>query len=317
MKRMSGYADLHIHSYLSGGGTLEPAEIILKVNEYNNSNPGTKINFISITDHETTAAYNGIRHIGSRYRIEVMPGIEIKSVLGERKVDILGYAMDVTDIDLNRGLIGIRDRKIRWLTNTVHKLNKEIERDGYPPLKEVDVEALAPQGSPINTYDVANALVKVGIVDSTEIAMKKYLKKDMPASVEYELPDVEAAIRIIKDAGGEAVIAHPKLLSKKSNQRAAIIRSIVSIGVDGIEVYHTEHTSRLKHEFAELAKKHELDVYGGSDYHGPHVDCNYQRESFLYGNIRSAFPAAEIGKSKLPRRHADAIRKMWTRKQKR
>ncbi|HTD86262.1 MAG TPA: histidinol phosphatase, partial [Candidatus Binatia bacterium] len=71
------------------------------------------------------------------------------------------------------------------------------------------------------------------------------------------------AIELIHHAGGLAVLAHPGL-SRADETIEALIRS----GLDGLECFHTKHSTYMTEHYLELAEKNGLVVTGGSDCHG-------------------------------------------------
>ena len=47
------------------------------------------------------------------------------------------------------------------------------------------------------------------------------------------------------------------------------LKELISYGLDGLECYHSKQTPEQMHTFKALAKKLNLLVTKGSDYHGP------------------------------------------------
>ena len=78
-------------------------------------------------------------------------------------------------------------------------------------------------------------------------------------------------IKLIKEANGLAVLAHPITIKKSPEALDDLIGQLVSHGLDGIEVYHSEHSSQQSEEYLKLANKYNLLISAGSDYHGPIV----------------------------------------------
>ncbi|MDO8489576.1 MAG: hypothetical protein Q7S42_05665 [Candidatus Omnitrophota bacterium] len=68
---------------------------------------------------------------------------------------------------------------------------------------------------------------------------------------------------MINDASGVSVLAHPYLLRNDE-----LITEFVSYGLEGIEVYYPEHSQSMINFYLDLAKKLNLLVTGGSDFHG-------------------------------------------------
>ena len=70
-------------------------------------------------------------------------------------------------------------------------------------------------------------------------------------------------IELIHQAGGLAVMAHPGL-----NRTDEVIPELVDAGMDGIECFHTKHSSATVEHYLEIADRFHLLVTGGSDCHG-------------------------------------------------
>ena len=76
------------------------------------------------------------------------------------------------------------------------------------------------------------------------------------------------SIKVIKEAGGIPVLAHPYLLKLKSEKLKKFVRMLKSIGIEGIEVFYPEHTEEETKLFSEIAEEFKLKITGGTDFHG-------------------------------------------------
>ena len=104
---------------------------------------------------------------------------------------------------------------------------------------------------------------------------KRYLKKvETVRSGGYEprgkclhsptYPPVREVLATAKAAGAVVVFAHPTVYKSMP-----LLRELVAEGaIDGIEVHHPRNSPEDRAECAELCKKHDLIVTGGSDFHG-------------------------------------------------
>src|SRR5262249_18299642 len=130
------------------------------------------------------------------------------------------------------------------------------------PLEVDAVFALANCRSPGRPH-VARALVQAGLVGSLDEAFERFLKKNRPAWVPKAKMSALEGIELIHQAGGLAVMAHPGL-----NRTDEVIPDLVDAGLDGIECFHTKHSSATVEHYLEIADKFRLLVTGGSDCHG-------------------------------------------------
>ena len=148
----------------------------------------------------------------------------------------------------------VRQNRIHEMVARLNELNV--------PLKADDVFALANCRSPGRPH-VARALVKAGLCSSLDEAFERFLKKHRPAFVPKAKISAQVAIDLIHGASGLAVMAHPGL-----NRTDEVIPDLVAAGLDGIECFHTKHSTAVAEHYLEIADKFNLLVTGGSDCHG-------------------------------------------------
>jgi predicted metal-dependent phosphoesterase TrpH len=129
-------------------------------------------------------------------------------------------------------------------------------------LRAEAVFALANCRSPGRPH-VARALVNAGLCGSLDEAFERFLKKNRPAWVPKAKMSAGKGIELIHQAGGLAVMAHPGL-----NRTDESIPALVEAGLDGIECFHTKHSTATSEHYLELADRFRLLVTGGSDCHG-------------------------------------------------
>jgi 3',5'-nucleoside bisphosphate phosphatase len=79
---------------------------------------------------------------------------------------------------------------------------------------------------------------------------------------------VTDAVALAGRAGGIAVLAHPGRLGEAERER--VVTEALEAGVDGIEVWHSQHDAELRRWLLRLVDRHGLLATGGSDYHGVH-----------------------------------------------
>jgi predicted metal-dependent phosphoesterase TrpH len=114
----------------------------------------------------------------------------------------------------------------------------------------------------------ARVLLEKGYVSHLQEAFDVYLADDAQASVEREEPSIPEGIRRIRDAGGMASLAHPVRLKKRGADLEDFVASLMDAGLQGIEVFHSEHGPADCAEYAAAARRFGLIETGGSDYHG-------------------------------------------------
>jgi len=264
-----GRADLHLHSTASDG-EFTPAQLVRMALEHG-------LAAIAITDHDTTEGVDEALSAATGTGLVVVPGVElsIDLPLGHRvsppptgtshapgeqpgEVHILGYYIDHHAPSLQAKLKLLRDSRRERARSMVAKL----ARLGMP-LEWESILRLAGGGS-IGRPHLAQAMVEKGYVSSTEEAFALYLGRGGPAYVErYKLTPLEA-IRIIREAGGVAVLAHPLLCVN-------LLPELVEGGLEGLEAHYNGYGPYEVSYLTGLAHKYGLIVTGGSDFHGPSV----------------------------------------------
>lgn len=247
--------DLHTHTHYSDG-VFSPDIVVRKAAE-------SGFAAVAITDHDTTAGVEEALLAGKRYRIEVIPGIEISARHPSGTLHLLGYFIDIENENLQNKLqmyLDARNKRNPLILERLEKLGCSLELEEVTELAE---------GKIINRPHIAQALLNRGYVQSRQEAFDRFLANDGLAFVPKEVFDAEDVIGFIHQAGGLAVLAHPNQLGSdgmESIERE--IRRYAEIGIDGIEAYHVTCGHDRARYYAELAGRLDLFVTGGSDYHG-------------------------------------------------
>ncbi len=252
--------DLHIHSTASDG-SFTPFEILTLAQQ-----AGVKA--ISITDHDTIDGTREIIKNPLPEYPEVVSGVEISCApppgfehIGS--VHLLGYGFSIYDKQLKAVLDNAKKARAERNPKIIEKLN----RLGFKiSMEQVQNRYGADQtGRP----HIAQFMVEKGYVPSFSKAFDQYLGKGKPGYVDKYKISCEQAIKIIHQAGGIPVLAHPGLLTfNKTGQFDAFIGSLIEYGLEGIEVFYTDHDASLTAFYQEFAKKKKLIITGGSDFHG-------------------------------------------------
>jgi len=246
---MQGKIDLHLHTNFSDGD-LSPEQVVSEA-----KNKGYSA--ISICDHDCVDGIERAIKAGLEHGVKVIPGVEITAELEEKEIHILGYFIDYKNEALKNAISAISKSRVKRIYGMIEKLKKfDIN------INPEDVFKLSEIGS-IGRPHLATALVNGGFVKSTEEAFRKYLADKAPCYVSKFSTSPAEAIKIILNANGIPVLAHPKVLGKDE-----FIPEFVKAGLRGIEAYHTDHTRPTADHYESLAKANGLIVTGGSDYHG-------------------------------------------------
>lgn len=246
--------DLHVHSTASDGA-YSPEQIIdLAV--------GKGLTAVSICDHDSMAA-NAAALAAAEGRIAYLPAVEVSSVRRGQELHILGYFARSDYEPLLDELRHVRVERAARIERTVARLN---ELGVALEVADVEAAAGAEEGHDIalGRPHVALALVRRGVVETTNEAFEVYLRRGRPAYMERYRLKPERASALIREAGGLPVLAHPGLVRDD-----ALIPQLVLQGIAGLEAYHTAHSPADTRRYLEMAERLGLYVTGGTDCHGP------------------------------------------------
>jgi predicted metal-dependent phosphoesterase TrpH len=252
--------DLHIHSTASDG-TLTPAEILFRARFLG-------IRAIAITDHDSVDGSRAALSSGIPAGLEFVSGVEISAspppfVGTPGSFHILGYAFDPE----YGGLRGALEHLQAARRQRNPKILERLRRLGIDISLE-SVRTVAGDGQ-LGRPHIARILVERGFAQSIDAAFDRYLGTGKPAYVEKERIACARAIDIIHASGGLPVLAHPGLLKLGPNLLLEdLVARLKDIGLAGIEAFYPSHSPADTARFVELARRLDLVVTGGTDFHG-------------------------------------------------
>ena len=252
--------DLHTHSTASDG-SLSPVQILELAQKKG-------VRALALTDHDSIAGIKEIQTAVHSFPLEFITGVEIScdpppefKYLGS--IHMLGYGFSIYDKNLNQVL----NRAVRARDERNPRIIEKLNEIGFQiTLAQVEERFGAQQtGRP----HIAEFLVEKGYVESFKQAFDLYLGKNKPAYVDKYKVSCEDALRLIMDAGGLPVLAHPGLLEFKEDEGLHVfVDYLAGLGLQGIEVYYTDHDDNLQKALSALAAEKNLLATGGSDFHG-------------------------------------------------
>ena len=242
-------ADLHVHTTASDGA-FSPSETVKLAAQKG-------ISYLAITDHDTIAGLVEAAQECNKYELNFFPGIEFSTIYEESEIHILGYNFDWTNKRMTETVVQLQNARVNRIKKMVAKL---VDLGINIRFEEVRQKVSAPN---IGRVHVALVLMDKGIVSSIDEAFDKFLNRGCPAfEPRYKLTPC-LALKIIKEAKGIPVLAHPGLSGCDQ-----IISLLVDKGLQGIEVFHPRHTKENEQIYLQIAQKYNLIVTGGSDFHG-------------------------------------------------
>jgi hypothetical protein len=274
------FVDLHLHSIFSDG-TYTPEEIVHEAQRCG-------LRAIALTDHDTLEGCPRAAAAAEKAGIEFIPGTELTAEIEDNELHLLGYYVDPQDEALRtqmRNFQRVRQERIREMVARINALGIPLQTDA--------VFALASCHSPGRPH-VARALVDGEFCADLDEAFARFLRKGKPAFVPKMKITAQDAIELIHHAGGLAVLAHPGI-----NNSIEFIPALADAGIDGIECFHTKHSTGMSRHFIETADRFGLLVTGGSDCHG------LSKGKPLIGTVRVPYECVERLRNELFKRAAE------------
>lgn len=250
----SGPADLHLHSNHSDG-TESPAEVVAQAHAHG-------VRTLALTDHDRSTGWQEAGDAAVALGMTFLPGMELSAKHGWRSVHVLGYLFDPEDDALRAETDRIRGDRIGRAERIVRNIGRDYDLHWDDVLAQTTLDATV--GRP----HIADALVARGIVRDRTEAFDGILHPREGYYEPHYAPDPLTAVRLITEAGGVAIIAHPVTSGRDSLMPEPYIERLIEAGLGGFEIDHRENTEAGKRELRRIAATHDLIVTGSSDYHG-------------------------------------------------
>ncbi len=252
--------DLHVHSSASDG-TFTPAEILTMAVQR-----GLKA--IAITDHDTLSGSADAIAGGIPAALQFITGVEISAAAPDGypihgSVHLLGYGINLFDPTLTALVTKLNDARQNRNPQIVARLaalGMHLDMDEL-----ARVVAKATPGRP----HIARLMIDKGMAASIDDAFDRFLGKTGAAYVEKARVPMPEAIAAIHAAGGVAVLAHPHLNGLSDpDMFESFLLTLKKMGLQGIEAIYPSHPRAATRAFCHLARKHDLLITGGTDFHG-------------------------------------------------
>jgi len=258
-------ADLHVHSNRSDG-VLSIPDVVEEIKKQ-----GTTI--MAITDHDGVYGVSEAIKVGEAIGgIRVIPGIEFssKGPKGE-ELHMLGYFIDTDNPSLKQTIEDVREaRRERNI-----ELYEALTEMGAS-ISEEDFSGIPNEGY-VGKPSIARKLMEKGLLKNFEDAFKdgKYLDSKEIRSIKKRKVSAEKIIRVIEEAGGVSVLAHPMKIKNMGELASEeywtnlehLIRKLKEYGLGGLECFYPTHTQEEISRILALAEKYELFVTKGTDFH--------------------------------------------------
>jgi 3',5'-nucleoside bisphosphate phosphatase len=247
--------DLHTHTRASDG-TQTPEELVRAAK-------AEGLDVLGLTDHDTDEGWDEATRTAQEVGLTLVRGMEISTRHLGRGAHLLAYLPDPTYPPLVTHLRKILDGRSSRVPAMLERL-REVGVD----VDIADVRRAADGTAATGRPHVADALVALGVVPDRSAAFQRYLKPGRPAFVNrYAAPLVEM-VRVVQEAGGVTVLAHPWGRHGPDAMPRDAIAELAELGLAGLEVDHQDHRPADREALRAIARDLGLVVTGSSDHHG-------------------------------------------------
>jgi len=247
--------DLHGHSTASDG-TYTPTQYVKHAKNL-------ELSAIALTDHDTTDGLSEFTKEGAKLGIETIPGIEISSLYNNSiETHILGYFIDIENKSIEKKLKGMQNSREERNKKMILKLQNFGIDISYKEWKE---EA---EGKIVGRPHLATLLVKKNACKDLREAFNKFIGNTGLAYIPKEKKTAAEAVAFLRENNICPVLAHPAVYNIDTTELINMLIQLKEHGLVGIEVIHSEHSTKKFNKLLELAYRFKLFPTGGSDFHG-------------------------------------------------
>ena len=238
--------DLHSHTTFSDG-RLTPAELIQRAQTM-------QVDVLAEAHAAAQAHYPALK---------IIDGVEISTRWHSFEIHIVGLNIDTGHPSLQAFLAGQQQKR----EERAAKIADKLAKCGFEGTLE-RARRYAGVGQ-ITRAHFARVLVDNFQVATLEKAFKLYLGKGKRAAVKAEWPDIAAAVKVIQQAGGRAVLAHPIHYDMTTKWLRRLIAEFAEAGGDAAEVVFPGMSADKQALLQSIVVEHELLASAGSDFHFP------------------------------------------------
>ena len=262
--------DLHTHTNFSACADRENSyeKLLIKAQE-------SGITKLAITDHNTCLFHviNLFTDTSKYFKGEIVAGMECDAIEEGMAFEVLAYNFDVMKLFnwafKTYGTLESRQYKIRDI------LVEKVKKSGYkidetrPFNGKVEYAHNYIYQSMIDFPENQKLFKDFGIERMGQFYRVNTTDKSFPLYLDLGslFPNLKQVVEAIHDAGGVAILAHPYNYAKELDPEK-LLKYVLEFGLDGVEVYHPSCSEDQREYLLNFAKKNNLLVSGGSDYHG-------------------------------------------------
>ncbi|MGD9951394.1 MAG: 3',5'-nucleoside bisphosphate phosphatase [Burkholderiales bacterium] len=266
-------ADLHCHSNVSDGA-LAPAQVAHRA-------ACAGVALWALTDHDQLAGLGEAREAAEAEGMRFVAGVEISVTWRGSTVHIVGLRIDPANEALAAGLAKVRSGRLE----RARRMAAELAEAGIEGALEGALER-AENPDMVSRTHFARYLADIGAVGDMKQAFRRYLVPGKPGYVPHQWAVLAEAVRWIRAAGGEAVLAHPGRYGLSAGAMDALLKEFRDAGGEAIEVVTGSHSVEQCRHFAALAAQQGFAASRGSDFHGPEEGAEFGTLPLLDPRLR-------------------------------
>jgi len=252
---MSLIYDLHTHSDASDG-TLSPAELVQRA-------AAAGVRCLALTDHDTLEGLATAASTARQEGIDWVPGVEVSVTWGGRTIHLVGLHVDAACPVLLEGLAGLREYRV-W---RAEEIGRRLAGHGIEGAFE-GARTLS-SGRLVSRTHFARLLVRRGVAADVRHVFKHFLVQGKPGYVPGQWAALNDAVGWIRQAGGQAVLAHPARYKLTRGGLRRLIGEFREAGGCALEVVSGSHSRDDYVTMAHHAADFGLLSSAGSDFHDP------------------------------------------------
>lgn len=246
--------DLHTHTTESDG-SFTPEELIMEAKRVG-------LSAIAITDHDSISGLKKAAPLANEHNIELIPGVELSTDYNGKEVHVVGLYIDPENENFLANIKEFKENRDNRNAIIVENLQKEGFSITMEELKAENPDCV------ITRANIARFLYEHGMIPTIQTAFEKYIGDHCKCYVNrFKITPMDG-VRLIKEAGGIAILAHPLLYHMSDATLQKLIDEMKNAGLDGIEAVYCTYTPSEERQMKKLAEENDLLISGGSDFHG-------------------------------------------------
>jgi 3',5'-nucleoside bisphosphate phosphatase len=246
--------DLHSHSTASDGSYSPGALVALALER--------GLGALALTDHDSVSGLPEAEAAAAGSALRLIRGVEVEISFGPGEFHLLGLRLE----DIGGELAEAMDALAKARNDRNGKILARMRDAGFPATME-ELRLVAGEGVAGRPH-IAALLVERKAVRTRQEAFDKYLAKGRPFYESKECLELGVAMRMMHDAGGLAIVAHPLSLFVSWGRLASLMDEWKELGIDGIEAFHPTAKIGQCRRVERMARERGFRVTAGSDFHG-------------------------------------------------